>query len=156
MYCLIADDTVTDYNSNAQWQPQLYPFQSNGTNVIWLTFINPIGMKVPPAMANLAKCKGQTGCPPSTTKVIFSVGGEAYSEKTWAWLQTKEAALAVAKNVSQWDTLYGADGIDLDIEGTAGNDPNAAENLVYFAQQLRSLNPNLLITQPVFYCMYPL
>eukprot|EP01084_Bolivina_argentea_P053696 98537_1 len=150
MYCLIADDTVQGYTSKDNWQPQLFDFQINGTNVIWLTFINPIDMAVPPAMANLAKCKGQPGCPPMNTKVIFSVGGEAYCNKKWDWLSTKEKALATAQNVAKWDTDYGADGIDLDIEGTAGMDQTSATNLVYFAQQLRSLNPNLLITQPVY------
>eukprot|EP00483_Globobulimina_turgida_P002311 UN02313 len=56
----------------------------------------------------------------------------------------------MAQNVSKWDTLYGADGIDLDIEGNAGNDPPAVDNLLYFAQELRSLNPKLIITQPVY------
>eukprot|EP01084_Bolivina_argentea_P206351 352337_1 len=56
----------------------------------------------------------------------------------------------MAQTVSKWDTLFGADGIDLDIEGNAGNDKPTVENLLYFAQQVRSLNPSLLITQPVY------
>eukprot|EP01084_Bolivina_argentea_P053695 98536_1 len=135
MYCLIADDTVPGYTSTDNWQPQLYDFQMNGTNVLWLTFINPIDMKVPPAMANLAKCKGQKGCPPKSTPVIFSVGGEAYSNKKWSWLQTQALAEAMAVNVSKWDTLYGAGGIDLDIEGSAGGQ-TAANNLVAFAKKV--------------------
>eukprot|EP01084_Bolivina_argentea_P154126 268701_1 len=63
-YCLIADDTVSGYTSTAEWQPSLYDYQIQGVNVAFLTFINPHKMPaVPPAMANLAKCKGQAGCP---------------------------------------------------------------------------------------------
>ena len=100
-YCLIADDTVKNYTSTSDWQPMLYDYQINGTNVIWLTFINPENMpSVPPAMSNLAKCKGQTGCPPQNTRVIFSVGGEAYSNRPWSWLQSQSAAESMAAEVA--------------------------------------------------------
>ena len=51
----------------------------------------------------------------------------------------------------QWDTKYGCDGIDLDLEtGLSGNSQAQANNLVAFAKKVRELNPKLLITQPVY------
>jgi hypothetical protein len=153
-YSLIADDTVQGYTSTDNWQPNLYDYQLNGTNVLWLTFINPNLMPaVPVAMANLAKCKGQKGCPPKNMPVIFSVGGEAYSNgkwSTWPWLASQATAEAMAEKVATWDTQYGADGIDLDIEGNAGASKAGGGNLVYFAKKLHQLNPGFLITQPVY------
>eukprot|EP01084_Bolivina_argentea_P030950 57308_1 len=88
-YCLVADDSVVNYTSTANWQPKLYDYQINGTNVIFLTFVNPQDMPaIPPAMSNLAKCKGKPGCPPTNTPVIFSIGGESYSNKQWPWLSS--------------------------------------------------------------------
>eukprot|EP01083_Nonionella_stella_P225654 802006_1 len=150
-YCLIADDTVPGYTSTSNWTPQLYDFQINGTNVIFLTFINPEKMPaVPPAMATLAQCKGKPGCPPATTPVIFSIGGQAYSTKPWSWLSSVSAAESMAAEVATWDEKYGCDGVDLDIEGGAGNSQTSAQALVAFAKKLRSINPNLIITQPVY------
>jgi len=45
---------------------------------------------------------------------------------------------------------YGANGIDLDIEGAAGGSTTAASNLVAFAKKLGELNPKMIITQPVY------
>eukprot|EP01084_Bolivina_argentea_P229092 386738_1 len=101
-------------------------------------------------MSNLAKCKGKPGCPPTNTPVIFSIGGESYSNKQWPWLASQSAAESMAAEVAQWDTKYGADGIDLDIETGAGNSQASGDNLVAFAKKLRSLNPNMIITQPVY------
>ena len=52
------------------------------------------------AMANLAKCKGQPGCPNITTPVIFSIGGESYSNKQWPWLASQSAAESIAAEVA--------------------------------------------------------
>ena len=128
--------------------PELYDYQTNGFNVFWMTFLNPFTLEIPPAMVNLAKCKGQAGCPPANSLVIPSIGGEAYSKTQWPFLATKESAEAFAQNVSTWGTKYGFDGIDLDIEGNAGSASNGGENIVYFAQKLRQLAPNFIITQP--------
>mmetsp|Transcript_25861 Transcript_25861/g.22602 ORF Transcript_25861/g.22602 Transcript_25861/m.22602 type:complete len:315 (+) Transcript_25861:32-976(+) len=150
-YCLIADDGWAPYTSTYNWTAKLHPYQISGANVLWLTFINPQLMPaVPPAMARLAQCKGQSGCPNVTTPVIFSIGGEAYSNKQWPWLASQSAAESMAAEVAQWDTKYGADGIDLDIETGAGNSQTAANNLVAFAKKVRELNPKLYITQPVY------
>eukprot|EP01083_Nonionella_stella_P208435 756410_1 len=107
---------------------------------------------VPPAMANLAKCKGsgQRGCPTADQLVIFSIGGASYSEPKWAFLASESAAIDMAKEVAQWDTKYGCDGIDLDIETGAGDDKTQSDNLLIFAQNVRKLNANMIITQPVY------
>ena len=50
-YVLIADDTVKNYTSTDTWQPELYDYQINGANLLWLTFINPESMPdVPPGI----------------------------------------------------------------------------------------------------------
>lgn len=149
-YTLLADDTVSGYTSSDNWQPALYNYQIGGSNVMWFTFINPITMSVPPAFANLAKCRGQSGCPTHDQIVLFSFGGESYSNQVWPWLSSQSAAEAMAQTVSQWPTQYGCDGIDIDIEGTAGNDATSANNVVYFVQKLKSLNPNIIISLPVY------
>ena len=150
-YCLIADDTVVNYTSTSVWTPRFYDYQLTGTNVVFLTFINPALLPaVPPAMTTLGKCKGQKGCSPSGTLVIFSVGGESYSNQQWPFLATREAAEAMAQHVAQWSALHGADGIDIDIEGTAGSSAQAAANLQAFASKLRQLNPSLIVTLPVY------
>lgn len=51
-------------------------------------------------MANLAQCKGQSPCPNKETPVIFSIGGEGYSEKPWSWLKSKSEAEAMAAKVA--------------------------------------------------------
>eukprot|EP01084_Bolivina_argentea_P235913 396832_1 len=56
----------------------------------------------------------------------------------------------MAAQVATWDTKYGADGIDLDIEGNAGSTANGGANMVFFAKKLRELNHNFIITQPVY------
>ena len=122
-YSLIADDTFPNYTSESIWQPILYPYQIYGSNVAILTFINPQNMPaIPPgittnlspisnlfsifshiqkiAMAALAKCKGQPGCPLISTKVIFSIGGYAYSSRGVPWLQSQSAAESMAAKVA--------------------------------------------------------
>eukprot|EP01083_Nonionella_stella_P231534 817544_1 len=104
-------------------------------------------------MENLAKCKGQPGCPPTNVPVIFSIGGEAYSNgkwSEWSWLQSQQAAESMAAQVAQWDTKYGCDGVDLDIESKAGGNKYGGGNMLYFAKKLRELNPSMIITQPVY------
>jgi len=149
-YCLLADDSVTGYTSSDNWQPALYDYQTTGANVLWFTFINPQNMTVPPAFANLAKCRGQSGCPTSSQKIIFSIGGEGYSNSDWPWLASQSAAASMAQNVAQWPSKYGCDGIDIDLESPAGDSSAAASNAVYFVQQLRAANPNIIITVPVY------
>jgi len=151
-YCLLADDTVQGYTSSDSWQPHLYEYQIQGTNVLWLTFINPQTMSVPPAYSNLATCRGSgtSGCPLSSQRIIFSVGGEAYSNQQWPWLQSQSAAESMATQVAEWSTKYGADGIDIDIEGSAGTGSAASQNIIYFAKKIKLINPNFIITQPVY------
>ena len=76
LYVLLADDYHDDFDSDAQWSPKLYEYQQKGANVLFLTFINPETMKIPPAFQNLAATRGQDidGAVPKDTVVIFAIG----------------------------------------------------------------------------------
>ncbi len=82
------------------------------------------------------------------------LGGYGYSNNpgytSWPWLQSASAAEAMAATVATWPSLYGIDGIDLDIEQGAGDQPTAGQNLVVFINKLRSLVPSIFIGQPTY------
>ena len=149
-YCLFADDTVKNYTSTDVWQPNLYDYQLDGANVVFMTFVNPALLPaLPPAMEKFAKCKGQNGCMKKDVPLMVSVGGQAYSEKEWAFLASQSAAEAMAEKVAAWAD-FGVDGIDLDIEGNAGSSSAASQNLLAFTKKLRALKPGFIVTQPVY------
>ncbi len=154
LYSLLADDTDPRYPSHANWQPELHPYQQEGFSTLYLTFIRPDTMEVPPAFTRLARTRGtnQAGAVPAQTRIIFAIGGIAYSTSInpWPWLTTPEAARAMAHRVSAWSRDHGADGVDLDIEDGAGNDPRAGRNLVEFVRELKRINPGFLVTLPVY------
>jgi hypothetical protein len=153
MYILVADDDHAPYTSTYEWTPQLHPYQQKGANVLFFTFLNPRLMPdVPPAFAALAKTRGTDapGAVPKGTFIIFAIGGDVYSRGSWLWLASRSAAEAMAAKVAEWPSKYGCDGIDLDIEGGAGQVPGAGENLIYFVAKLKQLAPQMVITQPVF------
>jgi len=154
MYVLVADDTDKVYTSTHTWTPQLFPYQQTGSNVIYLTFLNPKLMPaVPPAMAALAQSRGsgKKGAVPAGTVVLFAIGGQAYSQgEKWDWLTSSAKAEAMAAEVAKWPAKYGCDGIDLDIETGAGNVQGAGENLISFVAKLKELAPKMIVTQPVF------
>ena len=54
--------------------------------------------------------------------LILFKGGIGYSQKynPWQWLTSSSAAEAMAVEVAKWPSLFGCDGIDLDIENGAG------------------------------------
>ena len=56
----------------------------------------------------------------------------------------------MAEKVALWPSLYGIDGIDLDLETGAGDTQTAADNMVIFVKRLREVNPTIIISQPVF------
>jgi len=156
IYVLLADDTdAKGYDSTKEWQPQLYPYQQNGSDILFFTFINPDDMPaVPPAFANLAKTRGsnEIGAVPSSTTILFAIGGQAYSVKPnpWKFLESEAAAVEMAQHVAKWDTAYGCDGIDLDIETGAGSQIGAVKYLPIFVATIKKLNPKFIVTQPVF------
>jgi len=154
MYLNLADDEVFGYGDLDDWDPLLYPYQQEGANVLYFSFINPATMVVPHSFRNLAQTRGTgvEGAIPADTKIIFAVGGYQYSQATnpWRWLATKEDAEEMAYRVSQQWTYYGADGIDLDLESGAGDRPEAGINMYFFIQKLRSYVPDFIITQPTF------
>jgi hypothetical protein len=141
LYLLIADDGWP-YKSETEWVPKLPDYMGEGgVNTLWLAFVNPSKMPaLPPAMGYVGKHR------PSGTKVIASVGGEAYSDSaSWPWLASVEAAEAMAAEVVGWRTKYGMDGIDLDIEGNQN-----AQTAYAFAKKVKELDPDFIVTQPVF------
>ncbi|WP_141736108.1 glycosyl hydrolase family 18 protein [Oligoflexus tunisiensis] len=154
LYSLLADDADARYPSHADWQPELHRYQQEGFSTLYFTFIRPDTMSVPPAFTRLARSRGtnQPGAVPAGTRIIFAVGGIAYSTgiNPWPWLTSPEAARSMAQRVARWSHEHGADGIDLDIEEGAGNDRRAGKNLVEFVRELKRLNPNFLVTLPVY------
>jgi hypothetical protein len=154
LYSLLADDSDARYTSEADWSPQLHEYQQKGFSTLYLTFIRPDTMEVPPAFTRLARSRGTNapGSVPSNTRIIFAIGGIAYSTSInpWPWLTHPEAARAMAQRVAQWSRDHGADGVDIDIEDGAGHDPRAGQNLIVFVRELKRLNPGFVVTLPVY------
>jgi hypothetical protein len=154
LYSLLADDGDITYKTNTNWQPSLHPYQQKGFNTLYLTFIRPDTLEVPASFINLTRTRGQgtPGAVPADTKIIFAIGGIAYSESInpWPWLTSAEAARNAARRVVQWKQIYGADGIDLDIEEGAGNASAAGQNLIEFVRELKRIDPQFLVTLPVY------
>jgi len=143
LYILLADDSEDGYDSNADWEPQLFAWQQEASNVLFFTFIHPGTMEIPPSYQKLAATRG-TGLPgsvPADTVIMFAIGGYAYSLKPnpWHWLTSKEAAEEMAAKVAEWPEKYGCDGIDLDLEEGAGAHKEAGPNMIHFIKKLREL-----------------
>jgi len=154
LYILLADDDEDGFESEADWNPELFEWQQEASNVLFFTFIHPDTMDIPPSFQKLAATRG-TGTPgsvPSNTVILFAIGGYAYSLKPnpWKWLTSKAAAEEMAEKVATWPDLYGCDGIDLDIEEGAGARQEAGINLVHFIRRLKQLQPNMIISQPTY------
>jgi len=154
LYVLLADDDHEGFESDRDWEPELYEYQQKGANVLFFTFIHPTTMAIPPAFQHLAKTRGtgEKGAIPKDTVILFAIGGYAYSVKInpWHWLKSKAAAEEMAAEVAQWPKKYNCDGIDLDIEDGAGDAAGAGENMVHFVRKLRELSPNMIISQPTY------
>jgi len=154
MYILLADDTEDGFHTDSDWEPLLHEYQQTGANVLFFTFINPATMEVPLSYQKLVASRGTgaEGSVPAYTRIIFAVGGYAYSlnPNPWEWLTSREAAEAMAEKVATWRDLYGIDGVDLDIEEGAGSRGEAGPNLVHFIRKLKSLLPGFLVTQPTY------
>jgi hypothetical protein len=75
LYLLLADD-FTSFGSSANWNPELFPYQQNGANVLFFSFVNPDTMSIPPAFKTLAKTRGTNapGAVPANTVIIFAIG----------------------------------------------------------------------------------
>merc|ERR1711983_194552 len=154
LYVLLADDDHEGFESEAVWEPRLYEWQQKAANVLFFTFIHPVTMEIPPSFANLAKTRGTgvEGAIPADTVILFAIGGYAYSSKIkpWHWLESQEAAEAMAEKVAKWPEEYGIDGIDLDLEDGAGDTPKAGPNMIHFVRKLRQLQPKMIIGQPTY------
>jgi hypothetical protein len=154
LYVLLADDSEEGFESNADWEPELFEWQQVGSNVLFFTFIHPDTMDVPPSFQKLAASRGtdQPGAVPKDTVIMFAIGGYAYSLKPnpWHWLTSKEAAEKMAEKVAKWPEQYGCDGIDLDLEEGAGARREAGPNMIHFIRRVKELAPNMIVSQPVY------
>jgi len=122
-------------------------------NALFFTFVNPADMpRVPPSFSNFAWTRGKSepGAIPNSTWIIFSIGGKAYSETNWVWLQSQEDAEAMAEKVAKWPQEYGCDGIDLDIEMGAGEAETAELYLPQFVARLHEVAPTMIVNVAVF------
>jgi len=140
----VADDDWP-YTSTTKWVPKL-PDYMDSVNVLWLAFVNPKDLPtLPPGMISIAQNK------PNRSKVIASVGGEAYSTtpNPWEFLTSTAKAEAMAAQVVQW-RKFGIDGIDMDIETGAGDAAGAGAASVAFFKKIKALDPDFIVTQPVF------
>lgn len=155
LYLLIADDGGNGqgqkwhYGSNTTWEPVIPDYMNGGANVLFLAFVNPSLMPaLPPAMVHIGKNHL------SSQKVIASIGGQAYSAKAgadmWPWLQSKDAAEAMAVEVAKWPEQYGIDGVDIDIEDGIGSLATTGPMVMAFVAKLRAVAPGMIITQPVY------
>ena len=52
--------------------------------------------------------------------------------------------------MATWRGLYNIDGIDLDIEAGAGDRAEAGPNMVHFIRRLKSLQPEMIVSQPTY------
>jgi len=154
LYVLLADDTEDGFGTNADWDPKLFKWQQEASNVLFFTFIHPDSMEVPLAYQKLAATRGSgtPGSVPADTVIMFAIGGYAYSIKPnpWKWLTSQAAAEEMAVKVAKWPELYGCDGIDLDLEEGAGSNKIAGKNMVHFIRKLKQLNPNIIVSQPTY------
>merc|ERR1719205_329032 len=154
LYILLADDAEDGFESNAEWNPELYEWQQEASNVLFFTFIHPDTMEIPPSFKKLAATRGSSspGAVPANTVIMFAIGGYSYSIKPnpWHWLTSKEAAEEMAVKVAKWPEEYGCDGIDLDLEEGAGSNKIAGPNMIHFVRKLKELNPSIIVSQPTY------
>ena len=68
----------------------------------------------------------------------------------WEWLTSQEKAEKMGEQVARWKQDYGIDGIDLDIEEGAGSAKRAGPNLVHFIRKVKSIEPDMLVSQPTY------
>ena len=99
MYILLADDTEEGYHTDDEWDPQLYPYQQEGANVLFFTFINPVSMEIPKSFIKLAKTRGtdSPGAVPKDTVIMFAIGGILYSIDyiPWPWLASRVSQISI-------------------------------------------------------------
>lgn len=155
IYVLLADHTEEGFENNAtKWTPELFEWQQKAANVLYFTFIRAQEMEVPMAYQKLAKTRGtnEPGAVPANTVILFAIGGYLNSlhPNPWPFLTSKAAAEEMAVKVATWPELYGCDGIDLDLESGAGDAAGAGENMMHFVHKLISLQPDMIIGQPVY------
>merc|ERR1712123_210290 len=105
LYVLLADDTEEGFESSADdWDPKLFAWQQEASNVLFFTFIHPDTMEVPSSYQKLAATRGSgaPGSVPADTVIMFAIGGYAYSinPNPWKWLTSRAAAEEMAVKVA--------------------------------------------------------
>jgi len=154
LYLLLAGDYLSErWHADKNWDPRLHQYQQTNIHVLYFAFINPGTMKVPLSFQSLAATRNtQTwGAVQPNQLILFSIGGAAYSKivNPWHWLESREAAEAMANQVAYWPGWYGCDGIDIDLESGAGSTKKAGENMIHFVRQLTWMNPGMIINMAV-------
>lgn len=139
----------TDVPDSLDYQPQCGDWIKQ-FNVVWLTFLDWT-LKVPPSMVKASKNRGSDGLNvASGTKVLYSIGGAAYTEnkaEKWTCFTTSaELAIETAKDITNNPDYQYIDGIDIDIEAQTANN---STYLLDFLREVRKNKPNWIITQPV-------
>ena len=114
-------------------------------NVIYFTFIGA-DMKVPPSFEH-ARTNGNFA---PGTKIMYSIGGASYSERTNDWRQWFGSADSARKLASQVASTWKSDGIDIDLEQGAMDDATISANTVVFVAELRRLRPSFIITMAAY------
>ena len=66
------------FESDAEWNPELFEWQQQASNVLFFTFIHPDTMEVPPSFQKMAASRGtdQPGAVPADTVIMFAIGGQ--------------------------------------------------------------------------------
>ena len=75
-YLPLADETEEGFETDADWEPSLYPYQQEAANVLFFTFINPETMVVPKAFEKLAATRGtgaEGAVPADTSGLILHI-----------------------------------------------------------------------------------
>ena len=72
IYVVLADDTEEGFGTDADWDVKLYPYQQEGANILFFTFVNPETMIVPLAFQKLAATRGTDveGAVPKDTLIL--------------------------------------------------------------------------------------
>lgn len=153
VYILLADDdpqlkVIDRYGNtviadkNADWIPTFGSWIQQ-FNVCFFTFINR-DCTVPKSFINIISNRDNIFT--KNTKLIYSFGGQKWSQNNWDWLNTQQDAEKMAEQISNDPDYKNIDGIDFDLEPSVASQPG----IIYFIRKLRFLNPNWIITQPVF------
>ncbi|EDQ88525.1 uncharacterized protein MONBRDRAFT_26297 [Monosiga brevicollis MX1] len=113
-------------------------------NYVVLSFVNPANLEDFPAIFLQMMPTLNT-----SHLLLVSIGGQTWDNNTHPHLLSDTLTIAPAPFSPPLDRRYGIDGIDIDAEGPALT-TYPAENLVAFAQAIKTNAPDFLITLDVY------